>query len=70
VTTVRRRPWHGVTHGRVEFLSLHPARLQVARAVFTVADPALLRGVKLGHRVTIHWEEAGDVRLALRILAE
>jgi hypothetical protein len=58
---------HGVTSGPVQFFSLHPARLQVAGSVFAVADATQLRRMRLGDRVTIQWEQAGDLRLALRI---
>ena len=61
---------HGVTHGPVALLSLHPAILQVAGRVFAVPNPALLRSLKLGDRVAVAWHEAGEVLLAVSITPE
>jgi Cu/Ag efflux protein CusF len=35
--------------------------------VFAVPDPALLRGLKIGDRVTVTWEQAGAEFQAMRI---
>jgi hypothetical protein len=64
------RPRHGVTNGRVALLSLQPPSLHVAGRVFTVPNPALLRNLKLGDRVTVSWHEAGAVLLAVSITPE
>ena len=47
----------GVTTGPVVVLSLDPPRLEVPPRVFTVPNPAVLRGVKVGDQVTVVWEE-------------
>jgi hypothetical protein len=71
VTTLREgRRQHGVTNGPVTVMSLDPPMLHIAGRAFTVPSPVLLRGLKLGDRVTVEWHEAGEVLLAESITAE
>jgi hypothetical protein len=49
----------GLTTGPISALSLSPPRLEVAGRSFAVPEAALLRGLEIGDRVTVAWEEAG-----------
>ena len=60
----------GLTTGPISALSLSPPRLEVAGRSFAVPVAALLRGLKIGDRVTVAWEEAGAVLRAVRIVAK
>ena len=60
----------GVTTGAIEALQLEPPTLRVAGRVFTVVEAVLLRGFNVGNRVTVKWDEFGDVLRALRITLE
>jgi hypothetical protein len=45
----------GLTTGPISALSLSPPRLEVAGRSFAVPAAALLRGLKIGDRVTVAW---------------
>jgi hypothetical protein len=60
----------GLTTGATEALQLDPPMLRVAGRVFAVVDALRLRGLRLGDRVTVAWDEVGAALQASRITLE
>ena len=62
-----RQPMPGVTVGLLEAIGRAPGTIQVGGRTYQVADPALLRDLRIGMRISVVWDSVGGQRQASKI---